>query len=238
MSQTSRKPTRSWFSRRFYESKPGPKLLIPSLVLARNPTVDLGVGAHYAATQVQAEETDSDLHGAGDTDDTRADAGPSRIMRAPAGLSFGKTLPSQTITPMHAEQLLAPPQRQVPQSDFSAALPDAMKKGIQEVALIAGDLGYFPKTVFVARDVPVRLYVTGASKNTLCLMMDSFQIKKQVRSQKIEEVTFTPTVPGKYRYYCPVNGMEGTMIVKELTSGPSLHGGEQTAALISNQNHE
>lgn len=93
-----------------------------------------------------------------------------------------------------------------------------VKSGIQEIALIAGDLGYFPKTVFVTRDIPVRLFVTGASKNSLCLMMDSFQIKKQIKSQKIEEISFTPNIPGKYRFYCPINGMEGTMVVKELAS--------------------
>ena len=35
------------------------------------------------------------------------------------------------------------------------------------------------------------MFVTGSSKNTLCIMMDSFQVRKQVRSQKIEEITFT-----------------------------------------------
>ncbi len=92
------------------------------------------------------------------------------------------------------------------------------RRGVQEVSLIAGDLGYFPKTIFVSRDVPVRMYVTGASKNTLCIMLDGFQVRKQVRSQKIEEITFTPNEPGKYRFYCPVNGMEGTLVVKELAS--------------------
>jgi plastocyanin domain-containing protein len=92
------------------------------------------------------------------------------------------------------------------------------------VAIIAGDLGFFPKTLFVTRDVPVRLYVTGASSNTLCIMMDSFGVRKQVRPSRIEEITFTPSVPGKYRFYCPVNGMEGTLIVKELTNDLSPGG--------------
>jgi plastocyanin domain-containing protein len=91
-------------------------------------------------------------------------------------------------------------------------------RGVQEIALIAGDLGFFPKAFFVTRDIPVRLFVTGASKNTLCVMMDSFHVRKQIRSQKIEEITFTPSMPGKFRFYCPVNGMEGTMVVKELSS--------------------
>jgi len=92
------------------------------------------------------------------------------------------------------------------------------RKGIQEVGVIASDLGFFPKTLFVAPEVPVRLFITGASKNTLCIMMDSFQVRKQVRSQRIEEINFTPSTPGKYRFYCPVNGMEGTLIVKDLVA--------------------
>jgi plastocyanin len=96
------------------------------------------------------------------------------------------------------------------------------RKGVQEVSVIASDLGYFPKTVFVSRDVPVRMFVTSSSKNTLCIMMDSFQVRKQIKTQKIEEITFVPTVPGKYRFYCPVNGMEGSLVVKEFNSAVPL----------------
>ncbi len=96
--------------------------------------------------------------------------------------------------------------------------PIARRKGIQEVSIIAGDLGFFPKTIFVSRDVPVRLFVTGASKGSLCIMMDSFNVRKQVRANKIEEILFVPNQPGTFRYYCPVNGSEGTMVVKELTT--------------------
>ncbi len=90
------------------------------------------------------------------------------------------------------------------------------RKGVQEISVIANDLGFFPKTVFVSRDIPVRLFVTGASKQPLCIMMDSFNVKKQVRSQKVEEITFTPSSPGTYRFYCPVNGSEGVLVVREL----------------------
>lgn len=96
--------------------------------------------------------------------------------------------------------------------------PVARRKGIQEISIIAGDLGFFPKTIFVSRDVPVRLFVTGASKASLCIMIDSFNVRKQVKANKIEEITFVPNQPGTYRYYCPVNGSEGTMVVKELTT--------------------
>jgi len=98
--------------------------------------------------------------------------------------------------------------------NYASVLPKR-GKGVQEVALIAGDLGFFPKTLFVTRDIPVRLFVTGAASKTLCIMMDSFHVRRQIKSQQIQEITFTPGSPGKYRFYCPVNGMEGSLIVKD-----------------------
>ncbi|MCM2280202.1 MAG: cupredoxin domain-containing protein [Oligoflexia bacterium] len=155
---------------------------------------DLGGGVRMAANEAYDAALD--------------DAGPSR---RPAGLE------------MRGERRRAPLEEPAPPTPQPPVLESAAaRKGVQEIALIAGDLGYFPKTVFVSRDIPVRMFVTGASKNTLCLMMDSFQVRRQVRAQKIEEITFMPSMPGKYRFYCPVNGMEGTLIVKELASAPGV----------------
>jgi len=106
-------------------------------------------------------------------------------------------------------------QVEAPKMASNDLIPDD-KKGIQEVAIIAGEIGFFPKTFFVNRNIPVRLFVTGSSKNTLCIMMDTFQVHKQVHANEIQEITFTPKSPGIYRFYCPINGMEGTMVVREL----------------------
>lgn len=89
-------------------------------------------------------------------------------------------------------------------------------RGVQEVAVIANELGFFPKTIFVNPDVPVRLYVTSSSKQSLCIILDSFQIRRQVKSMRIEEIAFTPSTPGKFRFYCPVNAMEGSIVVREV----------------------
>jgi hypothetical protein len=97
-----------------------------------------------------------------------------------------------------------------------------IRTGVQEVALIASDLGFFPKTIFVTRDIPVRLFVTGASKKPLCFMFDEFEVRKQVRSQVMEELSFLPKQPGKYRFYCPINGSEGSLVVKDMSSVPLL----------------
>lgn len=157
--------------------------------------LDVGVTPGYASRMVQEVEDDPDI---------TEDRGSRKASRSLA--SSGMEQPS-VVAKEQASQNSA--------QEFSGA---SARKGVQEIALIASDLGYFPKTVFVTRDVPVRLYVTGASKNTLCVMMDSFQVRKQVRSQKIEEITFIPNIPGKFRFYCPINGMEGSLIVKELNT--------------------
>lgn len=90
------------------------------------------------------------------------------------------------------------------------------KKAYQEAALIVNDLGFFPSTLFVTQGIPVRLFVTGASKNSQCIIMDSFGVRRQVRSNKVEEVTFTPDQIGKFSFSCPMSGAKGTMVVKEL----------------------
>lgn len=157
---------------------------------------------------------------------------PPKGTRVPAGLETVKGM-----TPSASKSAFKTVEQSADSSDSSSAElnpssiapPSAMddsslmkgemsRKGVQEISLIVGDQGFFPKAVFVSRDVPVRLFVTGASKNTLCFMMDVFQVRRQVRSQKIEEITFTPNVPGKFRFYCPVNGTEGVLVVKELSS--------------------
>ena len=91
--------------------------------------------------------------------------------------------------------------------------------GVQEVALIASRLGYFPEIISVTRDIPVTLYLISDSKKALCFMMDGsdFDIKpKQIRSNEISEIRFVPKQVGTHRFYCPINGIEGTLVVKDI----------------------
>jgi len=171
--------------------------------------VNQGVGTYYARAAIEEMESRADVS-------QRSSAG-----RSPAGLvpdnGKNKGAPPSIIQESKTDPVLGPP-AVAPLVNPAGPAQVMARQGVQEIALIAGDLGYFPKTIFVTRDIPVRLFITGASKNTLCLMMDSFQVRKQVKSQKIEEIQFTPDAPGKYRFYCPINGMEGTLVVKELST--------------------
>lgn len=85
----------------------------------------------------------------------------------------------------------------------------------QTFSLIVNQAGFFPKTLYVKRDVPTTLFVTGATSERTCIFMDDFQVRRQIKSQKIEEIKILPSIPGKYRFYCPANDSEGTLIVKE-----------------------
>jgi hypothetical protein len=171
-----------------------------------------------------------------DFDNGNRDGAEADASRRPAGLEFssdGGSRGTASVSLGNAETLGAQPGRKstkaLVEDSESSSVPShkgpahrsslaELRNSVQEVALIAGDLGFFPKTLFVSRDVPVRLYVTGASRSNLCIMMDSFSVKKQIRSQKIEEISFTPNLPGTFRFYCPVNGMEGQLVVKELST--------------------
>ncbi|MBU6153953.1 MAG: cupredoxin domain-containing protein [Bdellovibrionales bacterium] len=93
------------------------------------------------------------------------------------------------------------------------------EKAYQEVAVIANELGFFPSTVFVTEGVAVKLFLTGASQKSQCFMLDPFEIRRQVRNQRVEEITFTPEHAGKYTFHCPMNGAKGTLVVRELDLG-------------------
>lgn len=93
------------------------------------------------------------------------------------------------------------------------------EKAFQEVAVIANELGFFPSTVFVTEGVAVKLFLTGASQKSQCFMLDPFEIRRQVRNQRVEEITFTPEHAGKYTFHCPMNGAKGTLVVRELDLG-------------------
>ena len=92
-------------------------------------------------------------------------------------------------------------------------------KSYQEIAVIANDNGFFPSNIFLTQGVPVRMYVTGASAKSQCFMLDQFGVRRQIRNQHIEEVTFVPDQVGTFTFNCPMNGAKGNLIVKELDLG-------------------
>lgn len=92
---------------------------------------------------------------------------------------------------------------------------EVYKHGVQEFAVIASETGYFPQRLIVRRNIPVRVFLTSSSPKALCFIMDDFNIKKGFANQAMEEVRFLPTKAGQYKFYCPVQEIEGTVIVRD-----------------------
>ncbi len=175
------------------------------------PVFKSGEAETLTATMAQVEQTRPT-----ESDPNQAFLGDQReALRSPASEETNGQAPITKADPLRPSPVVGTETAFSNPAAGARLIPDS-KKGIQEVSVIAGDLGYFPRTVFVNQNIPVRMYLIGASRQTLCLMMDTFNVRKQVRSEHIEEVSFTPNAPGQYRFHCPVNGMEGTLVVKEI----------------------
>jgi|GEM_PF-776666 len=144
-----------------------------------------------------------------------ANRGPASVStRSPAGSVDGVIV--------HSSSKRAAPK--------TVARIESKHKAVQEVSIIANDNGFFPSTIFVTQGIPVRLYVTGASTRSQCFMLDEFGVRRQIRSNHIEEVTFTPDQSGSFAFTCPMNGAKGAVVVKELDLGVGGHVGRLPAS--------
>jgi hypothetical protein len=123
-------------------------------------------------------------------------------------------------------------------SKKSSISQERRAKSYQEIAVIANDTGFYPSTVFLTQGIPVRMYITGASTKSQCFMLDQFGVRRQIRSQKIEEVTFVPDQVGTFTFNCPMNGAKGNLVVKDLDVNeriPASVSNSESAALANAQ---
>lgn len=104
--------------------------------------------------------------------------------------------------------------KDVPEDGFK--LSEIKKRnGVQEVAIISSDQGFFPGNIVLTKGVPARLFLSTSSKEQAqCFVLDDFKIRRQIKQNRIEEVQFTPEVEGQYAFHCPVNGARGNILVK------------------------
>lgn len=92
---------------------------------------------------------------------------------------------------------------------------EVSKNGEQEFSIIATDKGYLPSRLIVRNNIPVRIFLTSASASTLCFVMDDFSLRKGVGNQQVEVIRFLPTKSGVYKFYCPVQEIQGTVVVRD-----------------------
>jgi hypothetical protein len=97
----------------------------------------------------------------------------------------------------------------------AAALSVGQKKAaLQEESLISNEQGYFPNTIILTQGIPARIYATSASEKGQCIMLDAFEVRRQLRRGRIEEISFTPDREGSFEFHCPMNGARGKIVVR------------------------
>jgi hypothetical protein len=131
----------------------------------------------------------------------------------------GRSLASspESVTPQKPDVLPKP--KEAP-SEYSLSLAPrdarpSLNRQSQELSIIVSDSGFYPARVFTTVGVPVKIYLSSASKGTQCFMLDSWSVRKGIAPGKVEEIDFTPDRPGTFRFYCPVKAIEGSLVVRQ-----------------------
>ena len=87
--------------------------------------------------------------------------------------------------------------------------------GMQEANITIKD-GYHPNTIVVKKGIPLRLNFELQEEGcTATVSFEDFDIKKLLTPFEISTVEFTPVSSGSFTFACPMNMIEGTLIVKE-----------------------
>jgi len=114
----------------------------------------------------------------------------------------------------------------------SLRVEEAHEVGELRVSLIVTPTGYYPKRLFVKKDIPVRIYVTSATSEASCFLLhigsyaevrqqngrslaSAGSLRRTVELGRVEEVSFIPRKSGDYAFGCPIQGFQGTLTVRD-----------------------
>lgn len=107
---------------------------------------------------------------------------------------------------------------------------------VRELAIIAKRWDFFPSTITVKKDIPVRIFITSIDA-THGFGLQEFDVFREIAGKKqnggliklqkgqLTIVTFTPVKTGEFDFFCTVRcgsghgGMKGTVIVEEQPDG-------------------
>ena len=87
-------------------------------------------------------------------------------------------------------------------------------KPVQEFTVVVKD-GYTPDMIEVKRGVPVRLnFKLEEHSCTGTVVFKDLNIKQKLEYGKVTPVEFTPKKSGSFGFACPMNMVNGTLVVK------------------------
>lgn len=86
--------------------------------------------------------------------------------------------------------------------------------GNQEATITIKD-GYQPNTIVVKKGIPLRLNFDLQEETcTGTVVFTDFKLKREITPHQLTLVEFTPDTAGSFTFACPMNMIEGTLIVK------------------------
>jgi len=87
--------------------------------------------------------------------------------------------------------------------------------GMQEATITIKN-GYYPNTIVVKKGIPLHLNFDLQEEGcTATVLFKDFDVKKLLTPFDIATVEFTPDISGSFTFACPMNMIEGNLIVKE-----------------------
>ena len=88
-------------------------------------------------------------------------------------------------------------------------------EGIQEATILIND-GYHPNTLVVKKGISLRLNFDLQEENcTGTVIFEDFGVKKDLEPSRVTAVEFIPDKSGTFTFSCPMQMIEGTLVVKE-----------------------
>ncbi|MBI5215913.1 MAG: cupredoxin domain-containing protein [Ignavibacteriae bacterium] len=87
--------------------------------------------------------------------------------------------------------------------------------GIQEATIVIKN-GYQPSTLVVKKNIPLKLNFDMQEETcTDTVVLKNVHIKQGLEPYELTSIEFTPSVSGSFTFSCPMNMIEGLLVVKE-----------------------
>lgn len=88
---------------------------------------------------------------------------------------------------------------------------------IREISVIITDDGFFPNKISAFEGEKVRFFVTSTASEKQCFILQRHELFLGVDKGKVNEGEIMLDQPGRFKFYCPSNKMQGHLTVIKKT---------------------
>lgn len=86
---------------------------------------------------------------------------------------------------------------------------------MREMAIIATQDGFYPRSISVFKGERVRFYLTNTSDQKSCFILKGKEVFLSAEKGKVSETVVYFDNPGKFEFYCPTHKEKGKVTVLE-----------------------